>query len=61
MEVEIKSNLSAVYSGTHWFLTINGNKVGPAIKSEANIKWLLGWFHIAKSDIAKEWSEELEK
>ena len=61
MEVEINWKISALYNGTNWHITINGDKAGPAIKSEANVKYLIAWLHEARDGIADAMSKELEK
>ena len=61
MEVEVNWKISALYNGTNWHITINGDKVGPAIKADANVKWLIAWLHDARDDIADATSKELEK
>lgn len=61
MEVSVDWKISAVFNGTHWHITINGDKVGPAIKSESTIKLLIGWLHEARDGIAYAISTELEK
>jgi hypothetical protein len=61
MEVQVNWKISAVYNGTAWHITINGDKVGPAIKSDATIKLLIAWLHEAREDIAAVLSKELEK
>jgi len=61
MEVQVNWKTSAVYNGTNWRITINGNKVGPPIKSETTVKLLIGWLHEAGKDIAGAVSLELEK
>ena len=61
MEVEVNWKISALYNGTNWHITINGDKVGPAIKSDANAKYLIAWLHESRDDIAAALSKELEK
>ena len=61
MEVSVNWKPSAVYNGTVWHITLNGNKVGPGIKSETTTKFLIGWLHEAGKDIAATVSRELEK
>lgn len=61
MEVSVDWKISAVFNGTNWHVTLNGKKIGPAIKSEASVKLLIGWLHESRNDIAAALSEELEK
>ena len=61
MEVEVNWKISALYNGTSWHITINGDKVGPAIKKEANVKYLIAWLFESRGDIATAISKELEK
>lgn len=59
MESEIKWVVSGVFNGTVWHITLNGDKIGPPIKSDRAAKELIKWLHQAGRDIGASISEQL--